>query len=135
VEERERERERYRERERQRQRERGGSSWGRGGSKHTPLFASHIDNPSVHAAPVPRSPPSPQIINANGAAATAGPVKVGINGFGRIGRLVLRAAQANPLLQVRFPFVVLNRAVAVMHTSPRAQSSAPGLVLFADVAP
>jgi len=40
------------------------------------------------------------IINANGAAATAGPVKVGINGFGRIGRLVLRAAQANPLLQV-----------------------------------
>lgn len=40
------------------------------------------------------------IINANGAPATAGPVRVGINGFGRIGRLVLRAAAANPLVQV-----------------------------------
>ena len=30
----------------------------------------------------------------------AGPIKVGINGFGRIGRLVLRAAAANPLISV-----------------------------------
>ena len=41
-----------------------------------------------------------QIINGNGAPATAGPIKVGINGFGRIGRLVLRAAKANPLVHV-----------------------------------
>jgi hypothetical protein len=40
------------------------------------------------------------IINANGAKADAGPVKVGINGFGRIGRLVLRAAAHNPLINV-----------------------------------
>jgi glyceraldehyde 3-phosphate dehydrogenase len=40
------------------------------------------------------------IINANGAKADKGPVKVGINGFGRIGRLVLRAAQNNPLIEV-----------------------------------
>ena len=40
------------------------------------------------------------IINANGAPANAGPIKVGINGFGRIGRLVLRAAAANPLITV-----------------------------------
>ena len=40
------------------------------------------------------------IINGNGAPATAGPVKVGINGFGRIGRLVLRAAHNNPLIRV-----------------------------------
>jgi len=40
------------------------------------------------------------IINGNGAPATAGPVKVGINGFGRIGRLVLRAAHNNPLISV-----------------------------------
>ncbi len=40
------------------------------------------------------------IINANGARADAGPVKVGINGFGRIGRLVLRAAATNPLINV-----------------------------------
>jgi glyceraldehyde 3-phosphate dehydrogenase len=40
------------------------------------------------------------IINANGAPVNAGPLKVGINGFGRIGRLVMRAAQRNPLIQV-----------------------------------
>jgi glyceraldehyde 3-phosphate dehydrogenase len=40
------------------------------------------------------------IINGNGAPATAGPIKVGINGFGRIGRLVLRATASNPLVQV-----------------------------------
>jgi glyceraldehyde 3-phosphate dehydrogenase len=40
------------------------------------------------------------IINANGAPVNAGPIKIGINGFGRIGRLVYRAAQNNPLLQV-----------------------------------
>jgi glyceraldehyde 3-phosphate dehydrogenase len=40
------------------------------------------------------------IINANGAPANAGPIRVGINGFGRIGRLVLRAAAANPLITV-----------------------------------
>ena len=41
-----------------------------------------------------------QIINSNGAPANAGPIKVGINGFGRIGRLVLRAASRNPLIDV-----------------------------------
>jgi glyceraldehyde 3-phosphate dehydrogenase len=40
------------------------------------------------------------IIGANGARADAGPIKVGINGFGRIGRLVLRAARSNPLIHV-----------------------------------
>ncbi len=40
------------------------------------------------------------IINANGAKADSAPIKVGINGFGRIGRLVLRAARSNPLIQV-----------------------------------
>lgn len=40
------------------------------------------------------------IINANGATPDAGPLKVGINGFGRIGRLVLRAAATNPLINV-----------------------------------
>ena len=40
------------------------------------------------------------IVNADGAPATAGPIRIGINGFGRIGRLVLRAAQSNPLLHV-----------------------------------
>ena len=40
------------------------------------------------------------IINSNGAPANKGPIKVGINGFGRIGRLVMRAAAANPLISV-----------------------------------
>ncbi len=29
-----------------------------------------------------------------------GPIRIGINGFGRIGRLVLRAAYGNPLFNV-----------------------------------
>ncbi len=48
------------------------------------------------------------IINANGAPADKGPIKIGINGFGRIGRLVMRAAAHNPLVSivgVNDPFV------------------------------
>ncbi|KAF0695683.1 Aste57867_13505 [Aphanomyces stellatus] len=42
------------------------------------------------------------IINAksDGTTSVGGPVNVAINGFGRIGRLVLRAAQTNPLINV-----------------------------------
>lgn len=40
------------------------------------------------------------IINANSSVKNAGPVNVGINGFGRIGRLVFRATQPNPLVNV-----------------------------------
>jgi glyceraldehyde 3-phosphate dehydrogenase len=48
------------------------------------------------------------IINSNGAPATKGPIRIGINGFGRIGRLVMRAAAFNPLVSivgVNDPFV------------------------------
>ena len=48
------------------------------------------------------------IINSNGAPADKGPIRIGINGFGRIGRLVLRAAVGNPLVSivgVNDPFV------------------------------
>ncbi len=42
-----------------------------------------------------------QIINAqNPGSNVGGPVNVAINGFGRIGRLVLRAAQSNPLINI-----------------------------------
>ena len=40
------------------------------------------------------------IINANSTVKNAGPASVGINGFGRIGRLVFRASQPNPLVNV-----------------------------------
>jgi glyceraldehyde 3-phosphate dehydrogenase len=42
------------------------------------------------------------IINANpdGGAGATGPVRVGINGFGRIGRFTLRAMMSNPMFQV-----------------------------------
>ena len=40
------------------------------------------------------------IVNAKGGATASGKVRVGINGFGRIGRLVMRAALANPLVEV-----------------------------------
>ena len=48
------------------------------------------------------------IINSNGATPDKGPIKIGINGFGRIGRLVMRAAANNPLVSivgVNDPFV------------------------------
>ena len=41
------------------------------------------------------------IVNANPTSGAAlGPIRIGINGFGRIGRLALRAVQDNPLVQV-----------------------------------
>jgi len=49
--------------------------------------------------------------------AKAGNVSLGINGFGRIGRLVLRAAAANPLVQVNAindPFVPLDYMVYML---------------------
>ena len=53
------------------------------------------------------------IINAQGGAAagSAKPITIGINGFGRVGRLVMRAARGNPLLNV----------VAVNHPSMTAE--------------
>lgn len=42
------------------------------------------------------------IVNASDAAARAiGPIRVGINGFGRIGRLVTRAAQGKALTHIK----------------------------------
>merc|ERR1719410_1706542 len=40
------------------------------------------------------------IINCNGATKTLKPVSIGINGFGRIGRLVMHAAQNDPLVNI-----------------------------------
>jgi len=40
------------------------------------------------------------IINCNGAEKSLKPVNIGINGFGRIGRLVMRAAQNDPMVNI-----------------------------------
>ena len=51
------------------------------------------------------------IVNCKGASNTQGPANVGINGFGRIGRLVLRAAAQNPMINVvavNDPFIGLD---------------------------
>jgi len=40
------------------------------------------------------------IVNCNGSENSLKPVKIGINGFGRIGRLVLRAAQNDPMVEI-----------------------------------
>jgi len=40
------------------------------------------------------------IINCNGATKTLKPVNIGINGFGRIGRLVMRAAHNDPMVNI-----------------------------------
>ena len=56
-----------------------------------------------------RSAPPPQIVNAKAPAGPkAGPIRIGINGFGRIGRLVFRAAHRNPafnIVAINDPFV------------------------------
>jgi glyceraldehyde 3-phosphate dehydrogenase len=41
-----------------------------------------------------------EIVNAAGGNAASGAIRIGINGFGRIGRLVFRASLSNPALQV-----------------------------------
>jgi len=51
------------------------------------------------------------IVNCNGSENSLKPVKIGINGFGRIGRLVLRAAQNDPMVEivaVNDPFIPTN---------------------------
>jgi len=51
------------------------------------------------------------IVNCNGAEKSLKPVKIGINGFGRIGRLVMRAAQNDPMVEivaVNDPFIPTN---------------------------
>jgi glyceraldehyde 3-phosphate dehydrogenase len=40
------------------------------------------------------------IVNCNGSEKSLKPVKIGINGFGRIGRLVMRAAQNDPMVEI-----------------------------------
>merc|ERR1719384_1270151 len=40
------------------------------------------------------------IVNCNGSENSLKPVKIGINGFGRIGRLVMRAAQNDPMVEI-----------------------------------
>jgi glyceraldehyde 3-phosphate dehydrogenase len=65
------------------------------------------------------------IVGANGARLDAGPIKVGINGFGRIGRLVLRAAKSNPLIHVTSIKCVQTASPLAsysLHTHPHAHS-------------
>jgi glyceraldehyde 3-phosphate dehydrogenase len=40
------------------------------------------------------------IVNCNGSEKSLKPVRIGINGFGRIGRLVMRAAQNDPMVEI-----------------------------------
>jgi len=51
------------------------------------------------------------IVNCNGSEKSLKPVNIGINGFGRIGRLVMRAAQNDPMVNivaVNDPFISVN---------------------------
>jgi len=51
------------------------------------------------------------IVNCNGSENSLKPVNIGINGFGRIGRLVMRAAQNDPMVNivaVNDPFIPVN---------------------------
>jgi glyceraldehyde 3-phosphate dehydrogenase len=77
-----------------------------GGNAEELAGQSDVDGFLVGGASL--KPEFADIINAAGGSPTAGPINVGINGFGRIGRLVLRAAMANPrinIVGVNDPFI------------------------------
>ncbi|KAG5191075.1 triosephosphate isomerase/glyceraldehyde-3-phosphate dehydrogenase [Tribonema minus] len=65
-----------------------------------PSLASQPDIDGFLVGGASLKPEFVSIVNAQGSSGSAGPVRVGINGFGRIGRLVLRASLANPMVNV-----------------------------------
>jgi glyceraldehyde 3-phosphate dehydrogenase len=74
----------------------GGSVTG----KSAPDLSSKSDIDGFLVGGASLKPEFLDIINAKSGAKNAGPINIGINGMGRIGRLVLRAAARNPLVNV-----------------------------------
>lgn len=85
----------------------GGSASG----KTAPGLSSKPDIDGFLVGGASLKPEFADIVNCNGAEKSLKPVNIGINGFGRIGRLVMRAAHNDPMVNivaVNDPFIPVN---------------------------
>ncbi|KAL9188739.1 hypothetical protein ACHAXT_007117 [Thalassiosira profunda] len=85
----------------------GGSASG----KTAPGLSSKPDIDGFLVGGASLKPEFADIVNCNGAERSLKPVNIGINGFGRIGRLVMRAAHDDPMVNivaVNDPFIPTN---------------------------
>lgn len=85
----------------------GGSASG----KTAPGLSSKPDIDGFLVGGASLKPEFADIVNCNGAETSLKPVNIGINGFGRIGRLVMRAAHNDPMVNivaVNDPFIPVN---------------------------
>mmetsp|Transcript_4797 Transcript_4797/g.10922 ORF Transcript_4797/g.10922 Transcript_4797/m.10922 type:complete len:620 (+) Transcript_4797:41-1900(+) len=85
----------------------GGSASG----KTAPGLSSKPDIDGFLVGGASLKPEFADIVNCNGSENSLKPVNIGINGFGRIGRLVMRAAQDDPMVNivaVNDPFIPTN---------------------------
>jgi len=74
----------------------GGSASG----KTAPGLSSKPDIDGFLVGGASLKPEFADIVNCNGSEKSLKPVNIGINGFGRIGRLVMRAAQNDPMVNI-----------------------------------
>ncbi|KAL7553428.1 LOW QUALITY PROTEIN: hypothetical protein ACHAWF_017426 [Thalassiosira exigua] len=85
-----------------------------GGSASTKTAPGLSSKPDINGFLVGGASLKPEfadIVNCNGTTKSLKPVTIGINGFGRIGRLVMRDAHGNPMVNIvaaNDPFVPLN---------------------------
>jgi len=84
---------------------------GSASAKTAPGLSAKADIDGFLVGGASLKPEFADIINCNGSLNSLKPVNIGINGFGRIGRLVMRAAQNDPMVNivaVNDPFIPLN---------------------------
>mmetsp|Transcript_42833 Transcript_42833/g.91069 ORF Transcript_42833/g.91069 Transcript_42833/m.91069 type:complete len:616 (+) Transcript_42833:112-1959(+) len=108
----------------------GGSASG----KTAPGLSSKPDIDGFLVGGASLKPEFADIVNCNGATKSLKPVNVGINGFGRIGRLVMRAAHDDPMVNivaVNDPFIPVNY-MEYMLAHDTVHGKFPGEVLAGD---
>lgn len=84
---------------------------GSASAKTAPDLSSKPDIDGFLVGGASLKPEFAQIVNCQDPVKTLKPVNIGINGFGRIGRLVMRAAQNDPMVNIvaiNDPFIPLN---------------------------
>jgi len=108
----------------------GGSASG----KTAPGLSSKPDIDGFLVGGASLKPEFADIVNCNGAEKSLKPVNIGINGFGRIGRLVMRAAHNDPMVNivaVNDPFIPVNY-MEYMLAHDTVHGKFPGEVIAAD---
>lgn len=108
----------------------GGSASG----KTAPGLSSKPDIDGFLVGGASLKPEFADIVNCNGAEKSLKPVNIGINGFGRIGRLVMRAAHNDPMVNivaVNDPFIPVNY-MEYMLAHDTVHGKFPGEVIAGD---